>query len=291
MALTVAQTADAGAPQAGITVDGLSVVTPCTVTVSVSSDGGTTWSDVRGGTMTGVLGSTFLRDYVVPLNVAATYRAVVTGGTSATWTTTLTITSPYAWLQDPLAPKSAVQVATVDQSVSSALLLVAPSFSSLTRKQPSEVVSVLGGALPVAAVGVRQAPSGVPLSIQGLAATQGSLLASLRSLLASSGQIVIRGLPAYAGFDAVAHVVAGDVSDSPVVSGSMLGVFQTFTLSISQVRPVTTRVVVPWWTNDQVTALVQSQLSGGTTTYAQVLAAQPVGKTYTQWLANPGVAS
>ena len=42
---------------------------------------------------------------------------------------------------------------------------------------------------------------------------------------------------------------------------------------------------------DQVLALVQGQLSGAGTTYAQVLAAQPVGKTYTQWTANPGVAS
>lgn len=100
---------------------------------------------------------------------------------------------------------------------------------------------------------------------------------------------MLRGLSTYLGIDAVAHVVAGDVSETPVTATTILGIFNAFSLSITQVQPVTTRVVVPWWTYDQVLALVRSQVSGGTTTYAQVVAAQPVGKTHTQWLANPGV--
>jgi len=288
MALTVAQTADAGAPQAGITIDGLSATVGCSIVLTVSWDGGATWNPVRGGNVSGVLGSTFVRDYVTPLNVAATYQVVVTGGTTVTWQTASTITSAYGWLQDPLAPKSAIQFATSDASTAGALLLVAPSFGSISRKQPASYATPMGARLPVASVGQRQAPTGLALSFQGLAASQGALLTATRSLLTAAGQLVIRGLPAYAPIDPVAHVVAGDMSEVPVASGTMLGVFNVFHLVVNQVQPVSTRIVIPWWTYDQVTALVVSQVGTGAT-YAAVLAAQPTGKTYTAWLANPGV--
>lgn len=290
MAMTVAQTADAGAPQAGITISGLSVVTGCNIVVTVSWDGGLTWNAVRGGTLTGVLGSTFIRDYVTPLNVTATYQAVVTGGTTATYTATSTIASAYAWLQDPLAPRSAVPLVMAQAPDMSALLLIAPSFSTLPRKQAANYAMPIGARLPVASIGVRQAPAGVPLGIQADAARQGSLVTSLRTLFDTSGQVVIRGLDTHVGMDAVAHVTVGDVAESPTTSSTMLGIFQAWQMNVTQVRPVSTRVVVPWWTYDQVLALVQGQLSGAATTYAQVLAAQPAGKTYTEWLANPGVA-
>lgn len=290
MALTVAQTADAGAPQAGITIDGLSVVTGCAITVTVSWDGGATWNAVRGGTLTGILGSTFIRDYAAPLNTTATYKAVVTGGTTATWTTTVTITSAYGWIQDPLAPRNAVPLMVSGQSSSSAVMLIAPSFRSLTRAQPSDSATVLGARLPVASLGTRQAPSDVPISLRADIATQGALVNSLRTLFDQAGLLLLRGLPAI-GLDPVAHVSAGDLAESAVTSSTLLGVYNIWTLNVTQVRPTSTRIVVPWWTFDQVLALVQGQLSGGATTYTQVTSAQPVGKTYTQWLANPGVAS
>jgi hypothetical protein len=68
------------------------------------------------------------------------------------------------------------------------------------------------------------------------------------------------------------------------------GTISEWLLSARQVQPVTMRIVVPWWTYDQVVALVVSQIGAGAT-YSQVLTAQPAGKTYTQWVANPGVAS
>lgn len=288
MALVVAQTADAGAPQAGLTITGLTG--SCDIVITVSWDGGTTWNAVRGGTLTGIFGSTFIRDYVTPLNVTATYKAVVTGGTTATWTATSTIASNYAWIQDPLAPRSAIPLVMAQAPDLSALLLIAPSFSSLSRKQAVDYAQPMGARLPVASVGVRQAPSNVPLGIQADAARQGALVTSLRTLFDTSGQVVIRGLSAFIGLDAVAHVIVGDVAESPTTSSTMLGIFQGWQMNVTQARPVSTRVIVPWWTYDQVLALVQSQLSGGATTYTQVTTAQPAGKTYTDWLAKPGIA-
>lgn len=285
MALSVAQTADAGAPQAGITIDGLSTGTGCNITLTVSWDGGTTWNPVRGGLLTGILGSTYVRDYVTPLNVTATYKAVVTGGTTATWTATSTINSTYMWIQDPLAPRSAVAVAA-STPINGVLYLLSPSFGPLSRSQPADYATPMGASLAVASVGVRQKPTSIPFSIQG-AQSQVALLTALRSMLSAAGQLVLRGIPPLVPLDAVLHVVA-QVSESS--AQNIADSFNTFEFSAIQVRPVATRIVIPWWTFDQVLALVQSQISGGATTNAQVLAAQPSGKTYTQWLANPGVA-
>jgi len=281
MALTVAQTADAGAPQAGITIDGLSATVACTVVVTVSWDGGATWNPVHGGTVTGVLGSTFIRDFVTPLNVAAIYSVVVTGGTTVTWTTPSTITSSAAWIQDPLAPKSAVSFTS--HLTPDSLVLLAGSFAAIAWGQPASIAVPMGARIPVASVGPQLAPVDVPVILG--AAQQNAAFLALLALLKTAGQVVLRGLPAESLFDPVAHVLAPAVANNR--AGDRSG-YNKLTLAVSQVQPVTTRIVIPWWTNDQVTALVVSQVGAGDT-YAAVLAAQPTGKTYTQWLANPGV--
>ena len=280
MALTVTQTADAGAPQAGITIDGLSTGTACTVVVTVSWDGGATWNPVRGGSVTGVLGSTFVRDHVTPLNITATYRAVATGGTTVTWTTTSLITSG-CWIQDPLAPKSAVAL-YADMS-SGHVLLTLGSLAGGTWGQHVDLASVVGADVPAASMSRRQKIAGLPLVLTYDVAAEGG---HLHALLMTSGQVVIRGLPAAALLDPVAHCSVGDASEVRDPDGNL----SEWTLTARQVTPITMRIVVPWWTYDDVKALVLSQLGTGAT-YDDVLAAQPVGKTYTQWQANPGVAS
>lgn len=285
MTLSVAQTADPGAPQAGITISGLSATVACTVVVTVSWDGGTTWHSVLGGTGTNLLGSWFVRDYSVPLNVTATYQAVVTGGTTATWTGTCLITSPVAWMQDPLDPRSAISFDSAPYAGS--LLLLHGSLASQMRAQPTFNVVPEGATLPVGSIKARQAPANVPL-ILGAAQTQNTAYLAALDLLDSAGPVVLRGLPLTVPFDPVMTVSVGDVT--PSAPYGILGVFNQLSLNFTQQRPVSTRIVIPWWTYDQVTALVVSQM-GGAPTYAGVAAAQPAGKTYTQWTANPGVAS
>ena len=65
---------DAGAPQVGITVDGLDAGDTSVISVEVSGDGGATYTAVQGAKEITVLAATFVRDHVCPLNVEATYR-------------------------------------------------------------------------------------------------------------------------------------------------------------------------------------------------------------------------
>ncbi len=280
MALTVTQTADPGAPRVGITVDGLSATTACTVILSVSWDGGATWVPVRGGNRTGVLGAVFVPDHVPPLNVTATYRAVVTGGTTVTWTTQTLISSTTAWIQDPLAPKTAVPL-YADMS-SGHVLLTTRSLTGGRWGQQEDIASVVGTNVPAASLSVRQKIAGLPLSLMYEVASEGG---RLQTMLMSAGQVVIRGLPADQLLDPVAHCSIGDANETRYAHGTI----SEWTLTARQVQPITFQIVVPWWTFDDVKVLVQSQL-GPSVTFDQVKTAQPTGKTFVQWQENPGVA-
>ena len=282
MAVTIvaARTADAGAPQVGITVAGMSTSTACTVVVEVTWDGGDTWNAVRCGTVIGALGSVFVRDYLPPLNTPATYRATVTGGSTATVTAGITVSSDCAWLQDPLAPRNAIPLWGTTSG--GKVLLALGSLRTLKRAQQVDTVTPLGASLPVASIGVRQAPSGIPLRLVTDIAQEGG---ALLKMLNAAGQLALRGLPFTGLLPPVAHVAVGDVSEE---RRGRRGNVTVYTLQARQVRPISMRVIVPWWTYDQVKALVQSQVGTGAT-YAAVIAAMPAGKTYTAWLANPGV--
>lgn len=278
--ITATQTSDPGAPQVGITVAGLSTVTASTVVVDVSWDGGATWNAVRGGTITGALGSTFIRDYVPALNVRSTYRATVSIGSSEVVTATATATSATAWIQDPLAPRNAVPL-YADMS-NGHILLTLGSLATATWAQRVDTAVPIGSSLAAASISVRQKVAALPLVLTYDVAAEGG---ALRNMLMGAGQLVVRGLSSTATqLDPVAHVTVGDAQEARFAANTVA----QWTLIARQVRPVTMRVVIPWWTYDQVKALVQSQV-GSTATFDQVKTAMPAGKTYTQWVADPGV--
>lgn len=272
---------DAGAPQVGVTIDGLAPGSTSTVSVDVSWDGGVTWHGVRGAQRIDVVGGTFVRDHVPPLNVLATYRLTIhTGATvPAVLEAPVTVTSGTVWLQDPLAPRTAVPVVCVRDA--GGITLLSPSAGTIARRQPVDVATPQGARLPVASVGTRQAPSGVYLHLRALAQEQGALVKALASLIESAGQVVIRGLPPDVPIDAVAHVIAPSVDDSPIVGG-LLGPRRDWEMNVMQVRPQSLRLVVPWWTYDQVRDMWAGR------TYDQVKAARP-GDTYLDWLRSPEV--
>lgn len=275
MGLSLEVLPDTGAPQVGITVTGLPSGSPSVVTVERSTDG-VRWEAVRGALREQVTGSDFFRDFVPPLNVPVTYRlstsAAVTGSTAAT----VTVPSDWAWLQDPLNPRAAVAVSW--HHGDDAIRLLSRTAATIARRQPADVVRVQGARLPVASLGVRQAPSGVLLHLQALAAAQGALVKSLRDLFETAGTVVVRGLPPEIPIDPVAHVIAPDLDDSAVVGG-VLG-NNEWRFEVTQVRAPSPKIAVPWWTYDQVRALWTAH------TYAQVLAARP-GDTYLDWLRDP----
>lgn len=267
---------DAGAPQAGITVDGLGTGSPSVISVDVSWDGGATWHGVRGAHRLEVVGGAFVRDHVPPLNVNATYRLTVHSGTvvpdvvEASWR----LDSPVGWLQDPLAPRSAVAIRT-DVMAGGAQTLMYGALASATWSQATDYAVPMGARYPVASVGQRMMAGAVPLTVSHDVAAEGG---ALRRLLLSAGQLVVRGLPADL-LDPVAHITVGDVTERRI--GDRLQV-STWDLVATQVRPQSLRIVVPWWTHAQVREMWAGM------TYAQVKAARP-GDTYLDWQRSPEV--
>lgn len=281
MGILVEALPDAGAPQVGVTVTGLSASSESVVSVQVSWDAGVTWTGVRGAQEVAVTGAAFFRDHVPPLNTPATYRLVLHSGTAPTGPleAAITVPSDTAWIQDPLAPRSAVPVTwrhTLD-----GIALLSSSAATFTQKQAVDLATTEGARLPVASVGVRQGPSGIPLHLRGMVAEQGALIKALRALLDSAGQLVLRGLPAEIPIDPVAHVIVGDTQSVPVIGG-VVGQLTDWRLTATQVRPTTMRIVVPWWTYAQVTALWAPR------SYAEAAAARP-GTSYIDWSKNPEV--
>jgi hypothetical protein len=276
--IAVATLPDEGAPQVGITVDGLDASTASTITVDTSWDGGTTWRGVRGATALQVTSGAFVRDYVPALNRQLIYRLTVVGPTiPGTLQATTIVPSEHAWLQDPLAPRSAVPID--GNRAADAILLIQPTASELVRRQSVDVAAVEGAAYPVASVGQRQAPSGLALVLRAVTRTQLALADDLRALLTSSGVLMLRGLPADVPIDPVAAIVAGDVTEVPVV-GNVLGLRNDWRITATVVRPTSMRIAVPWWTYAQVQALWAPQ------TYDAVKAARP-GATYLDFARDP----
>lgn len=278
MGIAVEVLPDAGAPQVGVTVTGLGAG-ESVVSVQVSWDGGRTWHGVRGAERVRVTGGDFFRDHVPPLNTPAIYRLVLHSGgvVPSPSEATITVPSASAWIQDPLNPRSAVPVKNVMRG-GAGVQLLAPSAASLVRRQAVDLARPEGARYPVASLGVRQAPADLPLHIRAVAASQGALVNQLRALLDTAGQVVIRGLHPAVPIDPVAHVVAGEITEvlTPV------GVRNDWELSVTQVRPTSMRVIIPWWTYDQVRALWSPR------TYGQVRAARP-GASYLDWSRDPEV--
>jgi hypothetical protein len=272
-----------GAPQVGVTVTGLDPDNESVISVEVSWDGGDTWYGVRGAERVTVTGAAFFRDFVPPLNVVATYRVVLHQGADEPDPSqdTITVTSDRAWIQDPLDPRGAIPV--VCDTTTGGISLQAESFSTFNREQFADRVAVEGSRYPVASVGARQAPSDVPLHLRAFAASQGALVRSLRVLFDQAGVLVLRGLPDGVPLDAVAHVTAGTVTEVPLVGG-LMGVFNDWHLVVDQVRPTSMKVVVPWFTYDQVAALWQEWESGAT--YDDAVGTRP-GDTYLDWQRDP----
>lgn len=270
---------DAGAPQVGITIDGLDAVSSSVITVDVSWDAGETWNGVRGASAITVTGGTFIRDHVPALNIESTYRLTVVSGSTvpATLEATITPTSSTAWIQDPLDPHSAVALVGVVNG--SSVLMLSPTGSEIVRALPADLVVPVGSDLPVASIGQRLGPANVPLALRALPATQGALVNALRALFKSAGQVVLRGLSTDIPLDPVAHVLPGDVREA---TSQPLGARNYWRLDVTQIAPSSLRIVIPWWTYDQVKALWSGY------TYADATSARP-SDTYLDWLRDPTV--
>ena len=267
-----------GAPQAGVTVTGLEAGNQV-ISVQVSWDGGATFKDVSGGRRVVAVGGAFVRDYFPPLNVPATYRVVEhsISGAPTSDTLPLTIASDRSWLQDPLSPREAVELIGDWPHQGSESMLTWGTATEVSYRQTVESVTVLGSKRPVASVGQRLVAGEMPMKISHEVAAEGG---KLRRLLMSSGVLVLR-MNAPTPLDPVAHVAVGDAVER-VLNPGVVGSISTWDLTATQVRPLSLRIVVPFWTYADVNALWVGN------TYADVSAARP-GDSYLEWLRDPSV--
>ncbi|MGB2557727.1 SGNH/GDSL hydrolase family protein [Cellulosimicrobium cellulans] len=193
---------------------------------------------------------------------------------------TITVASDTAWIQDPLDPRGAVSVRLDSNVAEGEVWLTLGSLSEAKWSQPVDLAYVEGSAYPVASVGQRVIAGEIPLNLSYEVMAEGG---AMRRLLRNAGQLVLRGMPDDV-VEPVAHVVVGDATEQRVASGSHQ--VATWDLTARQVRPTSMRVVVPWFTYDQVHALWQEWTAGAT--YDQVTATRP-GTTYLDWQRDPEV--
>ena len=120
---------------------------------------------------------------------------------TASIATTVTATSPYAWIQDPLNPRGAV--ALYRDMSGGHVLLTLGSLVGARWDQQADYVTPIGSSLPVASLGVRQKAASVPMVLSYDAALEGG---RLQAMLESAGQLVVRG-----PFGLVRHPIYGGV--------------------------------------------------------------------------------
>lgn len=125
-------------------------------------------TQVRDAVGVTVSGDYFVVDYEAPFGVPVTYTcetadaAGVPSELSAGTSATVAVTE--IWMQDPLDPASAIEVATTGSSAG--VRALADSFTGHTAEMPAETVTVIGSGEPIALGGTRQAPSQVPLKVK-----------------------------------------------------------------------------------------------------------------------------
>lgn len=268
---------DDGAPQVGVTVTGL--VGEQVIDVETSWDGGESWHPVRGGMGREASGGAFIRDHFPALNLPILYRATVRGtGEVMVTEEPLTVPSEHMYLQDPLAPRDAVQV---ECEIDEGRVLVVGSFAAAQYRQSVELTQVFGASAPVAAISQRMVASDVPLVVTYDVANEGGMF---RRLLMNAQQLVLRGHH----FDLlapVASIVLGDATELRTIEFvNPPRQVSEWQLSATQARPVNLAFVIPWWTYAQVESAWQGR------SYADVQGARP-GATYLDWQRDPVEAS
>jgi len=257
-------------PRAGITVTGLSTVTPSVINIwrSVAGESRTI---VRGMRNFSVTDSTYVVDYEVPLGQAVTYTLDVVGPTiPATLQTTLSITSNDLWLQDPLDPSTAVPVAWIPGGFGT-VTLASSALASIAYPDPGSVARVMGALYPTLLAGNRQGAASVPLDLISQTIADGN---KLRTLLGAALPLLVRSIPALSPpLPALGYMHAQVLEQrASFASGSLT----TWSLTGDFVSAPTVNLLVAAWTYAQVVAL-----------WANYTTAVALGRTYLYWMRSP----
>jgi hypothetical protein len=258
-------------PQAGITVTGAAV----DFDVQWSVDG-LNWFTATGAKSLGAPDA-FVRDFFPPLNLPITYRVVEESGVITVAASTITFDSTVGWLSDPLDPRTAVALIPGGwPDDEGETLLTLGTEAEATYAQAAEVTQTFGARYPVLSAGQRQAASAVPMLLTHDAAVEAG---ALRRLLLEAGVLVYRP-PVQGILDPVAYILLGDVKES---RHGMTSDIAQWEMTATQGRPVNLKLVIPWFTYEQVTTDWNDPTPQ---TYADVLTLRPADD-YLEWQADP----
>lgn len=272
--ITVVTKTDAPCERAEITVTDL---WPGNSTVNVWRTADNKRAAVRGARRRVMVGSDFVADYEMPLGRSVSYDLEVLDGVNAqavVTTATVTLTTAYGLLQDPLVPGSTIRVyGTIGPAGEPALMPEA--VKALEYAADMSIIAIMGSPDPVAIMGQRLSAANVNFGLVTEAAQQAT---SLRNLIQQTPLLLLRTLPSWAsGLPGLSYIASPKPVEMPINEARGGQLFE-WPIKGDLVAAPTMNVLVPVWTYGAVQALW--------TTYQQAQTAF-AGKTYLFALQDP----
>lgn len=267
------ETIDGDPPAVRVTVSGVTTLTTFTLTRLCEGETET----VPGWRAKQILDSLVYTDAVAPTNRPVTYNLSVAGSIVAS--ATVTLSSPYAWIQDPLQPDKCMPFSLRD-GIPGMASLDSRSLKDLDYKSGSSLIDIMGSPKPVAFGGQRAAASGVVHRIRTYTDDDA---ARLLSIIEDAPILLVRTLPGMRGVPALTYLNA-DVQRSQFTTHLPGGEQEYWTVSGNLVAAVAQAAITGSVTYDEV----QQLLAGYTYDQVQALAS---GTTYLDWQKNPLIFS
>lgn len=224
---------------------------------------------VSGARRISVVDSFYIDDFKAPLGRSITYELEVLSGPHAGVqgiTATSFLASTSGWISDPLAPSMSVRVHGV--KVGDETYFRSEAFAKIGRNAKVNNFDIMGATKPVSLGGIRQAASGVPLSMTTKAEAEN---VRLRDMVNGTAHLIIRPLPEWGSFlPGTATYAAGDMDEIPVTV-MMGGSLTRWESTGDVVRGSSARVVIALWTYQQVEEIYatydQKQAAAGAGAY------------------------
>lgn len=267
------ETIDGEPPAVRVTVSGVAATTTFTLTRLCEGETET----VPGWRAKQFLDSLVYTDWAAPTNRPVTYNLSVAGALVAS--ATITLTTAYAWVQDPLQPDRCMPFSLRDSTPGMASL-DSRSLKELEYRAGSSLIGIMGTSRPVAFGGQREAASGVVHRIRTYTDADA---ARFLQVIEEAPILLVRTLPGMRGVPALTYLNA-DVNREQFTTHLPGGQQEYWTITGNLVEAVMQAALTGAVTYDDV----QQLLAGYTYDQVQALAA---ATTYLDWQKNPLIFS
>lgn len=260
-----------GTPQAsasqhyyrGLWVEGNSTVSPPRVTLTAAGLGlnklsqvtilrlaGTDSHPVPGWINKNVLDIGVAIDWLVPLNTNVTYQLIVDGAQIDS--STISFTSPAAWVADPLIPADALPVYVVPTGDS--LQLAKAAMASKTHSVENDTVQVMGAKYPISRSTNRQMLQSINLTMN---APSNATSDAFHKMIEGTPILAIRTHPSWGNMPPLIYVSC-QVTEAPL-NRQVGGQFTVWEITGDVVAPVTRGPLVTTVTHAEVQAILNGR--------------------------------